>query len=434
MFDDTIKLYAQALSFYINVCEKEYEHLKQFQHSKEKLNTIESITHLTTKNQNIKYNFDKDFYKFPSYLRRTAIMEALGVCDSHFSRVENWKQKRKNKLSKDKKFFEKTPTLNYEPNSFPTLYKDNMWKKLNDGKAKIKAFKDNTWVWIEIDYSVKNLKSGQDYRFTNFKEFNPMLVKKGKKYFLHIPYQTTITLNSTPLKEQCIIGVDLGLTNSAVVSCIANDGTVLDRLFINQSREKDRLNTKINKLSKVKRISGILNEKPKYWRSINYLQKFIVQNTVDQIIAFAVKNNADVIVLEYLGKMRLPKNTFGAKRLRAKLHYWAKVKIQHKVEEKAHTLGIRYSKVLARGTSMYAYDGSGLVQRSPRKDMCTFTNGKTYHSDLSASYNIGARYFLRAILKPLSEMSRLQAEAKVPLLADRTSHTLSSLIRLREVC
>ena len=62
-----------------------------------------------------------------------------------------------------------------------------------------------------------------------------------------------------------------------------------------------------------------------------------------------------------------------------------------------------------------------------------FKTGKIYHADLSASCNIAGRYFIRAILKPLSETKRLQVEAKVPSLADRTSHALSSLIRLREV-
>jgi len=34
------------------------------------------------------------------------------------------------------------------------------------------------------------------------------------------------------------------------------------------------------------------------------------------------KNEADIIVFEYLGKMKLPKNSFGAKRLRGKLQFW----------------------------------------------------------------------------------------------------------------
>lgn len=438
IFDKTIEIYNKALGFYINVCEREYGYMEQFKHSKEKLNYIESISHLTARNKNIKYNFDKDFYKFPSYLRRTAIMEALGVCDSHFSRMENWQRKKDTKLAKGKKFFEKPPKLNYKPKSFPTLYKDNMWKKLEDGIAKIKVFKNDDWVWINIDYSTKNLQSGQNYRFKDYKEFNPMLVKKGKKYFLHIAYQANIKLNSISLKNQKVIGVDLGLTNSAVCSCIDIDGTVIDRLFINQSKEKDQLNHKLNKLAKAKRKSGILNEKPNYWRKINGLQKFIIQDTADKIIEFAVRNNADVIVFEYLGKMKVPKDLYGSRRLRAKLQYWAKIKIQHKVEEKAHSAGIRYSRVLARGTSMYAYDGSGLVVRNSKKDIATFQSkndkSKTYHADLSASYNIASRYFTRAIVKPLSETKRLQIEAKVPLFADRTSHTLSSLIKLREAC
>lgn len=83
ILNETISIYNKALGFYIAVCEKEYGYLEQFKHSKEKLNYIEAITHLTAKDKNIKYNFDEDFYKFPSYLRRTVIMEALGVCDSH---------------------------------------------------------------------------------------------------------------------------------------------------------------------------------------------------------------------------------------------------------------------------------------------------------------------------------------------------------------
>lgn len=431
-FDETIKIYNQALSFYIFVCEQE-ETTIQGKISKEKLNYIESITHTTAKNRDIKYDFDKDFYKFPSYLRRAVIMDALGVIDSHFSRLENWEEKKEKALSKGKKFFEKPPKINYKPNSFPTLYRDNMWKKIKDGIAQIKVFKKSDWVWIDINYSTKSLKSGQDYRFQNFKEFNPMLIKKGKKYFLHISYEIKVKLNSTALKKQKVIGVDLGLTNSAVCSCIDSDGTVLDRVFINQSKEKDQLSHKVNKLSKAKRKSGILNEKPNHWRKINGLQKFIVQDTVDKIVEFAIKNEADIIIFEYLGKMKLPHNTFGAKRLRAKLQFWAKLRIQQKVGEKAHSVGIRYSRVLARGTSMYAYDGSGVLKRSYKKDIATFSNGKIYHSDLSASYNIASRYFTRAILKPLSEKSRLQVEAKVPELVDRASHTLSSLIKLKEV-
>jgi len=138
-------------------------------------------------------------------------------------------------------------------------------------------------------------------------------------------------------------------------------------------------------------------------------------------------------VFEFLSKFKLPKNFYGVRKLRAKLQYWAKAKIQKLVIQKAHRYGIRVKFVSPKGTSKYAFDGSGEVIRNPKKDICKFSNGKTYHADLNASYNIGARYFIREYLKPLPETVRLQAEAKVPLLVERTYHSLASLIRLREV-
>ena len=77
------------------------------------------------------------------------------------------------------------------------------------------------------------------------------------------------------------------------------------------------------------------------------------------------------------------------------------------------------------------YDGSGEVERDEKNySMCVFPSGKKYHCDLSASYNIGARYFIREILKSLSVTSRLGMEAKVPSCAKRTTCTLSTLISL----
>ncbi|MFW5962681.1 MAG: hypothetical protein ACOCQR_03595 [bacterium] len=54
-------------------------------------------------------------------------------------------------------------------------------------------------------------------------------------------------------------------------------------------------------------------------------------------------------------------------------------------------------------------------------------------SQLNASYNIGARYFIKYILKPFSEKKRLQVQAKVPELAKRTTCSLASLISLNEI-
>ena len=96
--------------------------------------------------------------------------------------------------------------------------------------------------------------------------------------------------------------------------------------------------------------------------------------------------------------------------------------------------GIRYRRVNARNTSKLAYDGSGKVIRDKKNaKLCTFATGKQYNCDLNASYNIGARYFIKEAQENLSEKKWSQAVAKVPELGRRTQCTLSTLISLHQV-
>lgn len=440
LFKPTLAIYRRFLGRYIKLIDEKWETFGGLSAS-EAVKPAEAMTHATKNNPNPSHELDgggSEFYKFPSYLRRAAIAEAHGIVSSHRSRLKNWQEKKTWAEHNKKKFFEHPPKLQIKNEAFPVFYKKEMFKdsvedvESKKATAKIKLYVNNDWVWVEIGYSVRNFKSGQNLRFENMDRKNASLVQKGKKFFLHFPFETNVSLNSTPLQDQLVIGVDLGLTNSAVVSAVRPDGTVLGRRFINQPKEKDHLKRLLGKLAKAKRTTGI-SEKPNHWRRIDGIQDYIVQNTVDEIIRFANEYGATHIVMEHLGKMKVPKGFYGAKRLRFKLQFWSKLRVQDKLKAKAHEFGLRYSKVLARGTSMYAFDGSGIVERSARKDIATFSTGKRYHADLSASYNIASRYFLREILKPMPETARLQAEAKVPSLAARTAHTLSSLIKLHEV-
>ncbi|MGG0459390.1 zinc ribbon domain-containing protein [Bacillus mycoides] len=110
------------------------------------------------------------------------------------------------------------------------------------------------------------------------------------------------------------------------------------------------------------------------------------------------------------------------------LHHWCKNGIQNKVQQMAHYRGIRIRRVNATNTSKLAYDGSGEVVRNYKKDLATFQNGKVYHADLNAAYNISARYFLREHLKAFSEKKKLKLEAKVPQVSARTQQSLSTFI------
>ena len=96
------------------------------------------------------------------------------------------------------------------------------------------------------------------------------------------------------------------------------------------------------------------------------------------------------------------------------LHMWKKRGVQETSAHMAHRKGMRIARVCAWKTSALAYDGSGKVERDPdNHSLCTFTSGKRYNCDLSASYNIGARYFIRELTKPMPATARsvLEAEA-----------------------
>lgn len=101
------------------------------------------------------------------------------------------------------------------------------------------------------------------------------------------------------------------------------------------------------------------------------------------------------------------------------------------VEHKAHRCGIRIRRVCAWNTSKLAYGGSGPVARDTENySMCTFKTGKRHECDLSASYNIGSRYFLREYEKSIPATEWRRISAKVPECAHRIPRTLNTLIRV----
>ena len=58
--------------------------------SQRRLQFLEQLTHRTSGRPIVKYCFDDCFYKFPSYLRRAAINEAVGEYSSYRSNLAIW--------------------------------------------------------------------------------------------------------------------------------------------------------------------------------------------------------------------------------------------------------------------------------------------------------------------------------------------------------
>lgn len=424
--DETCKKYNKVVRYFLQIIFQEFE-LDSDLSINEAQGIVERLVNRTAKNPTPKYfDYNELFPKFPSYFRRAAINSAYGKWSSWRSNYLRWENEREEAIENKKRFTKKAPTPQFDQNDFPVFYKGNMFNQTENG-YQIKVYKKNDWVWENVTVRKKTDLTRRG--ITNWKQCNPKLVKHGKKYFLSFVYEKKVKLHERKECNTRILAIDLGLTNSAVGCVMDSDGTVLDRLFIKQAKEKDHLLHLTNQLKKAQRQTKGATC-PRYWNAINGLQKQMTIDTAHQIIELAKKYNVNTIVFEYLEKIRIPKRVYGAKKLLCKLHYWRKKSIQNKIEEMAHYLGMRISRVLAPGTSMYAYDGTGEVVRSNRKDLCTFSNGKHYHSDLNASYNIGARFFIRAIIKPLSEKRRLALGAKVPEVLVRTEQTLSTLQKL----
>lgn len=379
IIEPTIRIYREALSFVIDVSYKEKAGWLTLG-GKNRCAFIESLIHATSDNPNPKYiEFDNKFYKMPSYLRRSIINKAIGIVNSYLSLCNRYIDKKTKALQEGKKFTDKPPRLSCDHDSFPVLYKGNMFENFDiNGTCRIKLFIDNDWKYIDIAFDKKALYSSKTFRFDGYMMDSPSLVFKSKRFYLDVPFYKNVELSN---EQDIVIGVDLGITNSAVVSAVMKDGTVIDRLFINQPKEKDHLKYQLDRLNKVNRMSGHKNKKPNIWRKINNLIGAIATQTANDIVDFAKKNSAKVIVFEHLHFKK--KKGDKKKKLRSKSQYWTKIRIQEMVKNKAHSMGIRFSRVDARNTSALAFDGSGYVRRNTKGDIATFTTGKIYHADLN---------------------------------------------------
>jgi len=130
IFNDTIKLYQQAVTFFIQVLDSEWENLVSLP-GKQKNGVLEKLTHRTILNPSPQYDFDSVFYKFPSYLRRAAIQSAIGAYSSYQSALSNWEKSDQST---------KKPRLSINRNVMPVFYKKNAYNRLSDYSAEIKIF------------------------------------------------------------------------------------------------------------------------------------------------------------------------------------------------------------------------------------------------------------------------------------------------------
>ena len=412
----TLEIYRSAVSYLIGIYVQVWEELAEIPDAKRRFNAAEHLVHTTKKNHAC-FDFDIRFPKMPSYLRRSAIRHALGTVSSYKTRLDLW-EKTDGKSGK--------PRLVYENHAMPVFYRDVMYREGAEGKdeAYLKLYDGHDWKWFCVRLEHTDMEYLRKY-WSGKKASAPTLEKRHRKYFLRFSYTEEVTLTKTPVKEQIICSVDLGINTDAVCTIMRADGTVLGRRFIDHPSEKDRMYRVLGRIRRFQREHGSRQVQGR-WAYAKRLNTELGRKIAKEIIFYASEKKADVIVFEYLEM----KGKLSGKK-KQKLQMWRKRDIQKRCGQQAHRKGIRISRICAWNTSRLAFDGSGEIARDTRDHrLCTFQTGKRYNCDLSASYNIGARYFIRELLKSLPVTERSLLEAKVPPVKRRTSCVYADLKEL----
>lgn len=418
--DPTIRVYRDAVRYLVDIVLLHYDDIKDLLQLSAQQH-IERLVHSTGDNKAVYPEFDRRFYKFPSYLRRDAINNAIGKVSGYKAQLLLWESEG----CKGRR-----PRMNFNQDTMPCFYKGNMFRDRNGHGFQIKVYRDHDWVWQDIELNRSDLRYIHD-RCAGLKESAPVLCKAYGKYILRFAYKADFSDQSKFVKDvdvQKAIGADLGLNTDAVCTGMLRDGTVTGCKFIDSPVEKDRLYTLLNVIRGAQQHGS--RHMHRLWRYADHYNREIAVKTASAIVNYAVEQKAEVIVFENLSDLKGRVN--GSKKQR--IGIWRKRDIQVRTSEMAARFGIRTAYVCAWNTSRLAFDGSGAVVRDDSNHaLCTFATGKHYNCDLSASKNITARYFIRAIKKSIPETEWLYASAKVPELCTRTQCTLSTLISLSAV-
>ena len=413
---NSIELYRGAIRYVIPIVDTHWGEMEDFKYTNQRMMRIEKLIHSTSENE-ARYNFDEEFIKFPSYLRRAVINQSLGIVSSYRSNLENWKKEGNGHASK----------LSLTHFTYPAYYKGNLFRNFDPihQTIELKVFKNGDWVYEVYQLKTSDCRYYQNY-LTGKKQNVPIIQKKGRRFYATFSYEEETTL----IPEESIAkicAIDLGLNTDATCSIMDKDGTVYARKFISFSAEHDQLHTQLGRIKRNQKRGSRYNKT--LWRKVAGISQDIADKTTKAIIDFGNEYGVDTFVLEYLD--------FKGKSAIKRAHFWRYKRIYKVLAHRAHQHGLRVARVNARNTSRLAFDGSGWSKRGREITSDTpysimqFVTGKIYNADLNASYNIGARYFICLLYTSDAATQRLALEAKVPQVAKRSTCTLSDLINLR---
>ncbi|MGK7892108.1 MAG: IS200/IS605 family accessory protein TnpB-related protein [Xenococcus sp. (in: cyanobacteria)] len=402
------RAFCQALSYVI------LGHWVKLQNADSKCAAIEKLIHQTKKNPTPKYKyFGVRFGKFPSYLRRAAIEFAWGQVSSYLTRYRAWQSGIRKRRGT------KPPVFNPTANCYPALYGGNLIKFNSDYSiAKIKVWSGSDWIWSSIP--IASVRS----RHLVGSRLSPYLVISQAKCHLAVPFK----IKPSAVKGETVCAIDVGINTLATAVIVTENGTVTARKFFHPSADIDRRDKQAAIIRKKARKTKKLHRGfcQSHYRKARNISLNISHQISKQIVDFALANLASVIVFENLKGWK-PKGGKKRSGLKQKFHTWMHRRLVQFTTEKFEEKGGKVELVYARGTSSWAYDGSGKLKRSNQKySIATFSTGKIYNCDLSAAANIAARYWGYKLKLTRRKDGRLP-QGKKPWSKSRMPITLSAL-------
>jgi len=375
---------------------------------------LERYFHATRKNPDARYGawFERHFHKVPSYLRRAATMAAHGHVSSFMSRYRAWQ-------GGDRRTRAQHPPRWGAFQGWPTLYaaKGGAGAMIHhDGDVvEIKLYDRSTreWAWKRCAVATRGRRHGGGGL-----PLSPMLMPRGTSLSLGQAYE--FPWEARPGDRETVLAVDLGVNKAATWVVTRSDGTVIARGFVSAAAHVDRRDKVLMQVREKARLTmgkkgklstGFCSELYRRAKGINL---HVARSVSRKLLEVAKAHGVWSIVFELLKGWR-PRG--GAKRsnLRQRFHGWLHRALVKQVEASAEEARIGVSFVSPRGTSKWAYDGSGQVVRERwNHGRCRFRGGKSYDTDLSAAQNIAARYFVRAMEMAARKGMAEQAKHKAP--------------------
>lgn len=445
----TVAVYRRAVRMLATVALTHWPELAPLR-SQERMRDLEALIHPTKQRPTVRYALvSRALGRMPSYLRRAALNAALGVTSSYLSNYNLWLDDTTRERGS------RPPQLGLS-NVFPSLYGGNTILVADDLRSVRVKLLDQHGVWR---FSAPLALKGRLKRLSDRMDLSPALMSKGAKVWLSCP----VELKKKPFVHNKHVGrvcaFDVGINNAAVAAVVDHTGTVIARKFLTcgkHNAQRDHLSTAVAKKQRQSRRGkpvargtpvpqGIARPRlgrgfcRKLYRRIAGLSLDAARRLATGLVNFARAHGAQAVVLEDLKGWK-PRGC-GA-RQRQRFHRFQHRMLVRYVTHQAEEHGLRVMAIYARGTSAFAYDGSGLVKRDKKNaSLATFANGRRYHADLNAAYNIAARGLARVLgLEPKKKEGRLTpapevtgqssgASSRMPIvLADVWAHAKTSAV------